>query len=98
MKKTKKDELENYRKLLDDTLKKLIKIHDVKDGKKNLLFAALGICMIGLGGVAIVLSTSVGRNADGSLSVFNVLVIFLGVSLAFIGYILSHKGLKGTWL
>ncbi len=95
-KKKKNDNLEDYRKLLDNTIKELVKIHSMKDGKRNHIMTAIGICLVGLGGVVVSLSTSFSPN--GLLDPISICVIFAGISTMFMGYIFAHKGLTGCWL
>jgi hypothetical protein len=97
--KNKKDELEKYRKLLDDTLKSLDKIYKVKKNKINPFLTALGIILVGLGGTVIMIAASSDYNNNSAMiTPFGIVSLFIGLCITFIGYIISHKGLKGSWL
>lgn len=94
----KKEDLEKYRQLLDDTIKNLRKMYELKYNKINPALAISGILLLAIGGVAVAYSTSIDVITHKTITFWGSAGIFVGLSIAFLGYIIAHKGLKGSWL
>jgi hypothetical protein len=91
------EEVEKYRRLLDETILNLGKLYEVRSRKADRKMVALGIALVGLGGVLIIYIPSLDIHESGAVSLFGAAGIFLGISVAFIGYLLAHKGFIGHW-
>ncbi len=96
--KKRRDELEKYRQLLDETLKNLRKLYESKYNKINPVLAILGILTLAIGGVIIVYTASVDVFKHETLTFWGLVGVFIGLSIAFLGYIIAHRGFKGSWL
>ncbi len=90
--------MEVYRQLLEDTLKNLRKMYEAKYSKINPVLALTGILIVGLGGVLIAYSASADMLNNETITFWGAVGIFLGLSVAFFGYIVAHRGFKGSWL
>jgi hypothetical protein len=96
--KKRKDDLEKYRKLLDETLKDLRKMYELKYNKINPALAIAGVLIVAIGGVIITYSTSMDVFIHERITFWGSMGIFFGISTAFVGYIIAHRGFKGCWL
>jgi Mg2+ and Co2+ transporter CorA len=90
--------LENYRQVLDDLLKNLTKMREIKYNKINPILAVVGVFIVALGGVLMSYSVSVDIFTNHKLTFFGVAGIFVGMVTVFAGYIASHRGLTGYWV
>lgn len=57
----------------------------------------VGLSLIGFGG-ALITITVIESLASGLISPLEFIKSFIGMVIAFLGYIIAHKGLEGTWL
>jgi hypothetical protein len=92
------EDLEKYRQVLDDLLKNLTKMREIKYNKINPMLAIAGVLIVAMGGVILIYSTSIDVFENQMLTVLGVGGIFTGVVLMFVGYIIAHRGLTGYWL
>jgi|SRR3989337_3227945 len=92
------DELEKYRKALDDILKNLTKLREIKRSKVNFSQVVVGIITLALGGVLLLYSVSADVFRNQRLTILSIGGIFAGISMLFLGYIISHRGFTGHWL
>ena len=93
-----KDELKKYKQLLDRTIRSLRNIYRLKKKKTSPVQVISGILLLAAGGRIIVSSSSTDSVLNGGITVLGALGIFFGLSVAFVGYIVSHRGLTGHWL
>ena len=94
----KRNDLEVYRKLLEDTLRNLRKMHEAKYIKINPALALAGVLIVAIGGVIAAYSSSVDVFKNERITLWGSVGIFIGLSIAFVGYIVAHRGFKGSWL
>jgi hypothetical protein len=91
------EEVEKYRRLLEETIANLGKLYEVRSRKADRKMVALGIALVGLGGTLIIYLPSMDIHEHEAISLFGAAGIFLGISVSFIGYLLAHKGFIGHW-
>lgn len=91
-------ELERYRQLMDETMKNLVRVSMLGGAKIKLPLAIAGILIFAIGGVAIVASTVYDIHINGHFTYLGILGMMFGVATLIIGYMVTHKGVKGSWL
>jgi hypothetical protein len=95
---SKKEELEKYRQLMDETFRNLRKIYDAKYKEIDPIMAIVGIVTLAMGGVVVVYSGFTDVLMHERITVWGMAGIFVGFSVCFLGYIVAHKGLTRCWL
>jgi len=93
-----KDELDDYRKLMDDTLKELDKLYNVKVGKLRPALAVAGVLIMAAGLTGVAYISIIEFLAKRAITPMGLVGVFAGFLVGVVGYILAHRGLKGTWL
>jgi hypothetical protein len=93
-----KEELDDYRKLMDDTLKEMEKLYNVKVGKLRPALAIAGVPIMAAGLTGVVYVVTADLWLKRTLTITSLAAIFAFFIVGVVGYILAHRGLKGTWL
>lgn len=93
-----KDDLEEYRKLMDETIRELNRLYNVKVGKVRPALAVAGVLLMAAGMTGVVHVVNVELWTNRAITVVGLAGVFAGFCVAVTGFIVAHKGLKGTWL
>lgn len=93
-----KDELDDYRKLMDDTLKEMEKLYNIKAGKLRPALAVAGVLIMAAGLTGVTYISIIEFLAKRTITPMGLIGVFAGFLVGVVGYILAHRGLKGTWL
>jgi len=93
-----KDELDQYKKLVDDTIRELNRLYTEKTGEVRPALAAAGVLLMaaGLTGVMYVATTEMW--AKSTITPLGLFESFLAFMVGVVGFMFAHKGLKGSWL
>jgi len=93
-----KDELDEYRKLMDETIRELNRLYNVKVGKVRPALAVAGVLLMAAGLTGVMYVATVELWAHQAITVNGLAGVFAGFCVGVTGFIVAHKGLKGTWL
>jgi len=93
-----KDELGEYKKLVDDTIRELNKLYAEKQGKVRPALAAAGVLLMAAGLTGVMYVEATEMLAKMMITPMGLFWSFLAFMVGVIGFMLAHKGLKGTWL
>jgi hypothetical protein len=93
-----KDELDEYRKLMDETIRELNRLYNVKVGQVRPALAVAGVLLMAAGLTGVMYVATVELWAHQTITVNGLAGVFAGFCVGVTGFIVAHKGLKGTWL
>lgn len=93
-----KNELEEYQKLIDDTINELNRLYRIKAGQLRPALAIGGVLLMAAGMTGVMYAVTVGMWSKGTIDAIGLTGVFAGFAVAVLGFIIAHKGLKGTWL
>ncbi|MCX6820595.1 MAG: hypothetical protein NT016_01450 [Candidatus Aenigmarchaeota archaeon] len=93
-----KDELDEYRKLVDDTINDLNSLYLEKKGKLRPALAIGGVFLMAAGLTGVVYVATMEMWAKGAITPLGLGGSFLAFGVGVVGFMFAHKGLKGTWL
>jgi len=93
-----KEELDDYRKLMDETIREMNRLYNVKVGRMRPALAVAGVLLMAAGLSGVMYVATVELWANQTITPAGLAGVFAGFMVGVVGYILAHKGLKGTWL
>ena len=93
-----KDELDDYRKLMDETIAELSRLYAEKEGNLRPALAIAGVLLMAAGLTGVVYVATMEMWAKGMITALGLVGSFFAFLVSVVGFIVAHKGLKGTWL
>lgn len=93
-----KDDLDEYRKLMDETIRELNRLYSVKVGQVRPALAVAGVLLMAAGLTGVMYVATMELWASRAITPMGLAEVFAAFCVGVAGFIVAHKGLKGTWL